>query len=205
MKYALGMAFALSCTFLAQAADTPVSLFNGKDLTGWKVAFNEKDKATDPTKVFLVKDGVMIVTGKPTCYIYTEKSFSNYVLSFDWRYPADSKPDSNSGSLVHIQLPHKVMPKSIEPQGRYKDHGKLFYLGGLKGEAKFYEEAHKKVLKPMGEWSTTEVTCEADGKISVKLNGTLVADGKTELTSGMIGFQCEGWEIHFRNIKLVQK
>ena len=71
------------------------------------------------------------MSGKPTCYIYTEKSYKNYVLRYDWRFPEGSKPDSNSGCLVHIQPPHKVMPKSVEPQGRYRDHGKLFFLGGV--------------------------------------------------------------------------
>jgi 3-keto-disaccharide hydrolase len=176
-------------------------LFNGRDLTGWKVQFKDADKDADPTKTFSVKDGALIVSGKPTCYIHTEKSFSDYVLTFDWRFPEGSSPDSNSGLLVHIQPPPKVMPKSVEPQGRYKDHGKLFFIG-VKGEGTFDAEAHKKALKPMGEWSTTEVTCEADGTVSVKLNGVAVSRGKTELTKGPIGFQCEGFEVHFKNIKI---
>ena len=179
-----------------------VSLFNCKDLTGLKVHFKDENKDADPKKTFTVKDEALIVGGKPTCYIYTEKSYKDYVLTFDWRFPEGSTPDSNSGCLIHIQTPHKVMPKSVEPQGRYKDHGKLFFVGGLKGEATFDEAAHKKALKPMGQWSTTEVTCKADGIISVKLNGVPVAQGKTELTSGPIGFQCEGWEIHLKNIKI---
>lgn len=177
-------------------------LFNGKDLTGLKVHFKDADKDADPAKTFSVKDGALIVSGKPTCYIYTDKSYKDYVLTYEWRFPEGSAPDSNSGCLVHIQPPHKVMPKCIEPQGRYRDHGKLFFLGVKGQDAKFDEEAHKKALKPMGQWSTTEVTCKADGTISVKLNGVAVASGKTELTSGPIGFQSEGWEVHFRNIKI---
>lgn len=176
-------------------------LFNGKDLTGLKVHFKDADKGADPAKTFTVKDGALIVTGKPTCYVYTDKSYKNYVLRFDWRFPEGSSPDSNSGCLVHIQTPHKVMPKSVEPQGRYKDHGKLFFLG-VRGEGKFDVEAHKKALKPMGQWSTTEVTCAADGTVTVKLNGVPVSSGKTELTSGPVGFQSEGWEVHFRNVQL---
>jgi hypothetical protein len=200
--------FSLALTLFATTTASPADedgwtpIFNGKDLTGLKVQFKDGDKGADPARTFTVKDGALIVSGKPTCYIYTEKSYKNYVLTFEWRFPAGSSPDSNSGCLVHIQTPHKVMPKSVEPQGRYKDHGKLFFVGGLKGEATFDEAAHKKALKPMGEWSTTEVTCKADGTVSVKLNGVPVASGKTELTSGPIGFQCEGWEVHFRNIKL---
>ena len=41
-------------------------------------------------------------------------------------------------------------------------------------EAKFDAKALKKALRPMGEWSTTEITCAADGSISVKVNGTPV-------------------------------
>lgn len=202
--FSLAVALALSVSLASSAQDkdgwTPI--FNGKDLTGLKVQFKDGEKDADPAKTFTVKDGALIVSGKPTCYIYTEKSYQNYVLTYEWRFPAGSSPDSNSGCLVHIQPPHKVMPKSVEPQGRYKDHGKLFLLGGLKGEATFDEAAHKKALKPMGEWSTTEVTCKADGTVSVKLNGVPVASGKTELTSGPIGFQSEGSEVHFRNIKV---
>lgn len=198
----------VSVMFVASACfaddkDDWIPLFNGRDLTGLKVHFKDADKDADPAKTFSVKDDVLVVSGKPTCYIYTDKSYSNYVIRYDWRFPEGSSPESNSGCLVHIQLPHKVMPKCIEPQGRYKDHGKLFFIG-MKGKATFDEAAHKKALKPMGEWSTTEVTCKADGSISVKLNGVPISNTKTELTSGPIGFQSEGFEVHFRNIKIKQ-
>ena len=54
----------------------------------------------------------------------------------------------------------------------------------------------------MGACSTTEVACRTDGTIRVKLNVVREAIGKPELTSGPIGFQCEGWEVHFRNIRI---
>jgi 3-keto-disaccharide hydrolase len=205
MKTLLTALVALVFLTPVRAADKDPSwtaLFNGRDLTGWKVVFREKEKDADPAKTFTVKDTALIVSGKPTCYIHTEKSYSNYVLSYEWRFPEGSSPKSNSGCLVHIQPPHRVMPKSVEPQGRYEDHGKLFFIGGVKGEQTFDADAQKKALKPMGEWSTTEVTCKADGSIVVKLNGVQVSQGKTELTEGPIGFQCEGFEVHFRNIRI---
>lgn len=199
----LALAIALTQTVLSRAADDGTLLFNGRDLTGLKVQFNEKDKGSDPTKTFTVKEGVLVVTGKPTCYIYTDKSYKNYVITYEWRFPEGSDPKSNSGCLVHIQPPHKVMPKCVEPQGRYFDHGKLFALGGTKIENnKFDMEAHKKALKPMGQWSTTEVTCKADGTVVVKLNGVEVSSGKADISEGPIGFQSEGSEVHFRNIKI---
>jgi hypothetical protein len=191
----------LTCSIAASADNQDkdgVPLFNGKDFTG--LAFFVRD-GSDPAKIWSIKDGAIVCTGKPPGYFYTDKSYKNYVLRYDWRFPAGSSPNSNSGCLVHIQTPHQIWPKSVEPQGRYMDHGKLFFPGGVKPvEQKFDAEALKKVLRPMGEWSTTEVTCRPDGTVIVKVNGAEVASGKTELVEGPIGWQSEGAEVHFRNI-----
>jgi hypothetical protein len=177
-------------------------LFNGKNLTGFKFFLDPRAEGADPAKTWTVEDGMIRCTGKPTGYFYTDKSYSNYILRYDWRYPAGSLPSSNSGCLVHIQEPHAVWPKSVEPQGRYSDHGKLFFIKVKPIEQKFDAEALKQAQKPIGEWNTTEVTCDARGTVSVKVNGIPVSSGKTELTEGPIGWQSEGAEIHFRNIQL---
>lgn len=203
-KSLLTLAATLLLLPAARAADerwTP--LFNGTDLKGLKVQFADKDKDADPAKTFSVKEGVLVVSGKPTCYFFTDKSYKNYALTFDWRYPENGTPEFNSGCLFHIQPPHKVFPKCIEAQGRYKDHGKLYAVGGAKGlKDTFDPDAHKKAIKPMGQWNTTEVICQADGGIEVKLNGVPVAAGKSDLTEGPIGWQSEGYEIHFKRIKI---
>jgi hypothetical protein len=49
---------------------------------------------------------------------------------------------------------------------------------------------------------TTEAKIAGDGSIEVRVNGVLVSTGKTELTSGPIGFQSEGARIHFKDIKI---
>jgi hypothetical protein len=197
----------------ATAADDPgfTPLFNGKDLTGLKTFLG--DKNADPSKTFLVKDGVLIVTGKPAGYFYTDKSYKDYVLRFDWRYarPEGLKDDvsfkGNSGLLVHIQPPHMTWPKSVEVQGANASHGNTFGIGPKDNRATFkgsYDKAaQKKALKPVGEWNTTEVTTQG-GNITVKLNGTQVDSGSGQLTEGPIGFQSEGSEIHFRNIRIKQ-
>jgi hypothetical protein len=180
-------------------------LFNGKDLTGFKTFIDPKAGAADPAKTWMVEDGVIRCSGKPSGYFYTDKSYSNYVLRYDWRYPEGSPPSSNSGCLVHIHPPHSLWPQSVEPQGRYSDHGKLFFIKVKALEQKFDAEAHRQAVKPMGEWNTTEITCDADGTVSVKLNGVPVSSGMTELTEGPIGWQSEGAEIHFRNIELKKR
>ena len=181
-------------------------LFNGKDLTGWKTQI--KDNKADPAKTFIVKNGEIQVPGdQPFGYFYTDKSYSNYVLRYSWTYPKDQpeKTTMNSGLLIHIQTPHKVWPYSVEPQGRYKDHGKIFFIGfpkDAKTVQNFDEKAQQKALKPSHEWNTTEVTARSDGSFEVRINGILVNTGKSDLTSGPIGFQSEGARIHFKDIKI---
>jgi hypothetical protein len=180
-------------------------LFNGKDLTGWKIFL--KDGKADAGKTIVVKDGEIQVSGSPFGYFYTDRPFKNYVIRYSWTYPKDQpeKTTMNSGLLVHIQEPHKVWPKSVEPQGRYMDHGKIFFIGfdkDAKKESKFDEAAQKKALKASHEWNTTEVMVKGDGSIEVRINGVLTTTGKSELTSGPIGFQSEGARIHFKDIKI---
>ena len=73
-----------------RADDKPakLNLFNGKDLTGWKIYLDKKDQDKDPAKFFTAeKDGVLKINGKVLGMIFTDKPFTNYTLSFDWLYP----------------------------------------------------------------------------------------------------------------------
>jgi hypothetical protein len=203
----LGALVAAAALTVTLAAQTPADdkdfkpLFNGKTMDGFKF------EPEGLEKVIRVEDGVIIVPGKPNGYFYTDKSYKNYVLRYDWRYarPKDLKEDAkfggNSGLLVHIQPPHKVWPRCVEVQGMNRDHGNIFAIGGAKGNFKKFADAQQKAIKPVGEWNTTEVTSE-NGRLSSKVNGVLVSEGTGELMEGPIGWQSEGAEIHFRNIRI---
>src|SRR5262245_716460 len=191
-------------------------LFNGRDLTGWKAHL--KDDGDAPGTTFTARDGILVVSGRPSGYLYTDQGYKDYVLRFDWRFvkPAEGKAGSyNSGLLVHIQGEPEVWPKCVEVQGADGDPGHVFGVGATftgktdttdpkaKAQArKDMFDAQKKALKPVGEWNTTEVTCKADGSVSTKLNGVEIDSGKGELTGGPIGFQSEGAEVHLRNIQI---
>lgn len=191
-----------------------IDLFNGRDFTGWKNVLDPKAKDADPAKTWSIQDGVIICTGKPYGFGYTEKSYKNYILRYDWRYkrPEGLKNEDdfkgNSGCLVHIHNPEQpvvggVWPQCVEVQGMNYNHGMIIPLK-TNADRVFDRVAKNKATKPVGEWNTTEITCKADGTILARINGTLVSIGLTGLTEGMIGFQSEGAEIHFRNIKLKQ-
>lgn len=204
---ALGLCLAIASSLIAADKDGYTPLANGKNMDGWKAFYDPKAKV-DTSKNLTPKEGGFVCSGIPTGFFYTDKSYTNYVLEYEWRYPEGSSPKSNSGCLVHMQPPFdKVFPRCLEPQGRYYDHGKIFTMGMPKEDVKynkFDQELLTKQLKPMGQWSKTEVTCTKDGVIKVKVNGVQVSEIQTPLTSGPIGFQSEGTEVHFRNIRLKQ-
>jgi Domain of Unknown Function (DUF1080) len=178
-----------------------VELFDGKSLKGWKIFPEALEKTIS------VDDGAIIVKGNPAGYLYTDKTYKNYVVRYDWRYkrPAgledENKFSGNSGLLVHIQG-HKVWPKSLEIQGMNRDHGSFIAIGGVKlKDYKFDRKSLEKARHKVGEWNTTEASIK-DGAVTSAVNGAPVASGTIDLTEGPFGFQSEGAEIHFKNIKI---
>ena len=199
---------ALALVFVGLAgfsrAAKPEPIFNGKNLDGWTIFADPKSKVSiKPLENWVVTDGIIVNKGKLLSYLGTEASYSNYKFQFDWRYPVASTPDSNSGALIHMQKPlNKIWPVSLEPQGRYKDHGRIFPMGVKVADNVFDVKALEKVRKPFGEWNTTRIECDKNGGVVVFVNNERVASGSSPLKEGPVGFQSEGHEIHFRAITM---
>ena len=72
------------------------SLFNGKDLTGWR---GFQDKATDAWEV---KNGVLHCDGHKEnaahTDLITDEQYKDFVLSLQWKI----SPESNSGIMFHV-------------------------------------------------------------------------------------------------------
>lgn len=199
---ALTALFAAACS-LAFAADpeTPIAkttLFNGKDTAGW-VSHLKDNAPSDPT--WSVKDGLLICTGTPAGFLRTEKSYSQYKFTVEWRF---TKP-GNTGVVVHMTPPDAIWPKSIECQGMNKNQGDFYLwsgatakdatpLTGKNGEIRGYKiaRAGADAEKPAGEWNTFTVICDKD-TVTILVNGKEVnkAAGANP-TSGFIGLQSEG-------------
>lgn len=185
------------------------TLFNGKDLTGWKFHLGKEGAGNEGT--YTIKDGVLICSGNPAGYIYTADSYSNYTLQFEFAF---KKPDGltdesqfrgNSGCLIHIAEKNAlgVWPRSIEVQGAHRQLGLILPIPrSLKCTRTFDSEASEKARKPVGEFNKMEIDVNG-GDMVIKLNGVVVSTvGDCELTEGPIGFQSEGAETHWRNIRI---
>src|SRR5438552_19186507 len=85
-----------------------VSLFNGKDLSGWEYGAVPPVKKPPPREklegktetsdgVFVVRNGLLVATGKKIRALYTAREFNqDFRLKFEFRAAAD-KPKDNSG------------------------------------------------------------------------------------------------------------
>lgn len=185
------------------------TLFNGKDLDGWRFHFGKDRVVNDGT--FTVKDGVLVCSGRPFGYIYTQKSYSSFRLEFELAFarPEGLKDDSrfrgNSGCLIHIGEKNAlgVWPRSIEVQGMNRQMGLILPIPrNVKCRRTFDKKARAKVIKPIGEFNKFEIEVKG-GDMVIKINGTVISTvGDCELTEGPIGFQSEGVKTRWRNIRI---
>jgi hypothetical protein len=200
----LGICFAQS----ADAGKDWTPLFNGKNYAGFNFWI-----PNGPEETFLIENGCMAIRGYRAGYAYTEKKYRNYELSYEWRFlrPPDLKSDAefrgNSGVFVHLSRILKEWPRSVEVEGKYAEMGKLIAYEKVKGEFKDYPQARAAAMKPVGEWNTNLITCK-EGHIAVMINGKLIAEGqlseetKTNPWEGFIGFQAQGADIDYKNIRV---
>jgi len=181
-----------------------VSLFNGKDLTGW----------TGSTKGYYVKDGVLICDPKKGGFLRTEKQYSDFAFRFDFKLQPGGNngvsiryPGKGSGAYAGMEI--QILDNTAEKYAKLKPYQ---YHGSIYGIV----PAKRGFLKPLGEWNTEEIRAKGS-HITITLNGTVITDadlskidkpmdgkehpGMRE-TCGIIGFMGHGCQVEFRNIKI---
>lgn len=183
------------------------NLLKGKTLKGW--VFHLRDQNVDPAKVFTLNNGVVHITGSPFGYMRTKKSYSDYKLHVEYRWPEEA---TNSGVFVHCQLPDTIWITSIEVQLQKGNAGDFACVGPTDMKERTDKTRKGRMIrkmaesseKPVGEWNEMDITCKAN-TIEVFLNGVLQNRG-TELnvSEGYIVLQSEGKDIEFRNVILTK-
>ena len=182
-----------------------VVLWNGHDLTGWTPFF--KGGIPAPPDFWSADKGVLKLTGKPSGYIRTNQSYSNYHLHVEWRWPSTpAKGINNSGVFVDQHPPDVVWPYSVQVQTKAGFAGDLIAQGGLFFSTGPTNLTLKKLApsneKPVGEWDGCDIICRG-ATIEVFVNGLRqnFVD-KLPADSGEIALQMEGYGVEFRNIWL---
>jgi hypothetical protein len=193
------------------AADDWTPLFNGKDLSGWKTFVDPKSNV-EPSKIWSVKDDMIICMGDPFGYIITEKEFGDYELKLQWRWGEKVTKSRNSGVLLHCSGPDKIWPKCFEAQLFAGRAGDIWLVDGFKltvdekrkdpKQARHFLHLKDDVEKKIGEWNEYHIVCKGNS-VKLTVNGVLSNEGTdAELSKGKIALQSEGGEIHFQKIMI---
>jgi hypothetical protein len=176
----------LVCSFPLIAAADEVGfspIFNGHDLTGWKVRNeNLAGKTTSDDGRFLVKDGALVIHGskeKPlkVLEIETVDSFGkDFVLRFEFR----ASRDANSG--LHLR------DKAFKHQLQIRDYPRV---GPYKSLKSFRDE----------DWNAIEVIVTGN-KARCTCNGELLEAAMELPETGPLALQSEINTIEYRNIRV---
>ena len=196
----------LAGVFAHAAEAKRIQLFNGRDLTGWRLFL--ADHKVEPAAA-TVSDSVIRLASKTSGYLVTAQTFSDYKLHVEWRWPADAVANSNSGVLVHLNPPDVVWPVCVECQLKTGNAGQLVGMGQVDIPAAPMQNGRKRANKlgdssekPLGQWNTYDITCRAD-TIEVSVNGIRQNQiEKVSVRAGAIGLQLEGYPIEFRHLWL---
>lgn len=170
-----------------------VSLFNGKDLTGW----------VGDTKGYGVQDGAIVCLKGKGKRLSTAKQYDNFILRFEFKLT----PGANNGLAIRSPLTGDPARNGYELQILDNTHPKYAKLKPFQYHGSIYSlvPAKRGHLKPVGQWNQQEVIARGD-RITVTLNGTVIVDadvGKHKRPErGHIGFLGHGDEISARNIRI---
>jgi len=191
----------------AQAGE--VMLFNGRDFSGWTYHLSDPNARWQNVWSIDPNEKAIICKGNPAGYIRTVRSYKNYILRLEWRFPPGRA--GNSGVLLRVVGKDKVWPRSVESQLQSGAAGDFWLIEGARlvtPEERVDRGTPRHRLrtktneKPVGEWNQYEITCDNE-RITLKVNGEVLNEGTgAEAFAGKIALQSEGAEIHFRNIRL---
>ena len=165
-------------------ADDPVSLFDGKTLTGWDVLTCE---AEVQDKAILLKAGNGLVQAK--------KQYGNFALKFEWKA---LKPDAwDSG----VYFRYTEVPKGRPWPNQYQ----VNLRKGMEGDLAGFADAKNKLPVKPGEWNQFELTVIGT-TASLKVNGKTAwkTDG-IKAPKGFIALQAEipgGGQFLFRGVTI---
>jgi hypothetical protein len=141
-------------------------------------------------------------------YLATERSFSNYHLHVEWRWPPESPVNANSGILLHVDGPDAIWPSAFECQLKNGNAGQVVGMGldipgaPLLNARKRAPRRAAPSERALGEWNSYDIFARGDS-LSAFVNGVLQNHVRSlPRSSGRIALQLEGMPIELRELWL---
>ena len=185
--------------FAQVASEKPwVSLFNGKDLSGWKNNGSEK---------WVVDDGAIL--GESTVgkygYLTTEKTYRDFNLRLRFK----CETDGNSGVFTRSRITGESPKTGPDIEGMQVEVDPTRHTGGIyesggRGWVALPTPEGERAIKPR-DWNDLEILAQGNHFIT-RLNGVQIVDftdPAPKFTEGVIGLQLHtggGVKIRFKDI-----
>lgn len=200
--------FLSAATAMAAVEAGFTQLFNGKDLTGWKLIGKTGQG-------YIVENGVIVCPKNGGGNLYTEKEYADFIFRFEFKL----EDGSNNG--VGIRAPLQGDAAYVGMEIQVLDDNSTKYKGKLRPEqyhGSIYDvfAAKQGALKPAGQWNTEEIRAEGR-RIKVTVNGKTIVDADINTVTdpakiqkhpglfrdaGHIGFLGHNEYVEFRNIRI---
>jgi len=185
-------------------ADEPpwVSLFNGKDLSGWTIKIAKRPLGENYANTFRVEEGILKVSyddyttfDEQFGHLFTNLAYSHYILRLEYRFTGKMMPDApkyvnlNSGVMLHAQPPQSMrfdqgFPASLEMQFLADDGKGDRSTGNLCTPGTHVEKEGQLVTQhiikssapifPAEQWIQAEVEVRGHEEIIHRINGVEV-------------------------------
>ncbi len=200
LKFLTSLTFLAAASLAFAAADDESGfqpLFNGKDLTGWKLRHPDGNHSWSVLPGGVLKNTVE--HGVHGTDLVTEKKFWNFTVRYEYMTPESS----NSGFYLRGRHEIQILGDYKSGQATISGNGSIY---NFKAPDKF-------VTKPSGEWQTAEATIIGN-RITVIMNGVKIHDNVeckkatgSEIDDkinepGPIFLQGDHGTVYFRNIRI---
>jgi hypothetical protein len=190
-----------------------LSLFNGKDLSGWKIYKHDGTEVAPADSAWSVEDGVIHCTGDESkdYWLASGKKYANFVLRLDYKI----SEGANSG--IFLRVPGQERPAYTGFEVQIIDD--IGQPASTHSSGSIYDlfAPVENVSRPVGEWNHVEITVNGL-KCRVVLNGLQVIDAEFSLMTepmgkydfayanmpktGFIGLQNHGKGTWFKDIRI---
>ena len=160
--------------------DGIVSLFNGKDLTGWKglvanpieraklnpdtLLAKQQEADNDMRKSWYAKNGILEFNGSGE-NLCTVKKYGDFEMFVDWKI----EPDGDAGIYLRGSPQVQIWDTSR------RDVGAQVGSGGLYNNSVYERNPLKLADNAIGDWNSFHIIMKGD-RVTVYLNGVLVVD-----------------------------
>ena len=175
-----------------------ISLFNGKDLSGWTINGTEK---------WYVENGELVCESGPDKeygYLSSDEKYKNFELSLEFKQNADG----NSGVFFRSSIDGvKISGWQVEVAPPNHDTGGIYESYGRGWLVRIPDE--KENILKMGEWNKLKIRV-VDDNVKTWLNGELMVDftdSKIGEGYGFIALQIHsggGIKVQWRNLEITK-